>query len=193
MGNSISEVIKNRFDMLPEGLQQHISRVEEVSVELARIHEISQAKVRICARAHDLCRAMKGEELLKTARDLDIQIHSVEERVPILLHGPVAAELLRREGLNDYEVYQGIYHHSTACVGLEPVAKIVFLGDKLDPHKASRYPFLSRVRDKARNDLNEALLEFLNQEIASLLKDGRLIHPSSLEARNDLMSRNANG
>ena len=189
MSDRISEVVKNRLDALPEGLRQHIGRVEEVSAELAKIHGVSQAKVRLCARAHDLCRAMKSDELLKTARDLEIPIHSVEESVPVLLHGPVAAELLKREGLNDDEVYQGIYHHSTACVGLEPVAKIVFLGDKLDPHKASRYPFLSRVRDMAVKNLNGALLEFLNQEIASLLKGGCLIHPSSLEARNDLLSR----
>jgi len=159
MTESILDTVQRRLLKLPKGLRDHIQRVESISEELAQAHSVSQDRVRLCAQAHDLCRAMKGEELLRRARDLSISIHPVEEKLPILLHGPVAAELLRREGLDDDDVYQGVYYHSTACTGLEPVAKVVFLADKLDPHKAKRYPYLPELKTAALESLDYAIAD----------------------------------
>ena len=173
MTGSILKVVQRRLTELPRGLREHTQRVEEVSGELAQ--------------AHDLCRAMGGEDLLGRARELGISVHPVEERMPLLLHGPVAAEMMRREGLEDVGVYQGIYYHSTASPGLEPVAKVVFLADKLDPPKIKRYSYLPELKAMALQNLDRALLEFLTREMASYLKGGYLIHPASVEARNELL------
>jgi predicted HD superfamily hydrolase involved in NAD metabolism len=187
--SGILAFIQGRLEALPVGLRQHIHRVEVLSVELALAHHVSQERARLCARAHDLCRAMKDEELLRRARELSIAIHPVEERMPILLHGPVAAELLRREGLEDEGVYQGVYYHTTAGSGLEPVAKVVFLADKLDPRKIRRYPYIPDLKMAALESLDRALLEFLNREMGSATKGSGLAHPASVEAREELLAR----
>ena len=50
--------------------------------------------------------------------------------------------MLRREcGIDDAEILEAVRWHSTFNRGLGPVAKIAFLADKLDEHKAGRYPF----------------------------------------------------
>ena len=140
--------------------------------------------------AHDLARATKGEELLLRARKLGLNIHPVEERIPILLHGLVAAETLRlEEGLDDEEVYQAIYWHSTSHQHLGPLGKVVFLADKLDPHKVNRYPYLAELKTLAEKSLDEAVLMLLDRELTWLVQQGNLIHPASMEARNDLLMK----
>tara|TARA_Y100000310_G_C19977529_1_gene488250 strand:+ start:134 stop:379 length:246 start_codon:yes stop_codon:yes gene_type:complete len=67
------------------------------------------------------------------------------------------------------------------------VAKVAFLADKLDPVKVSQFPFLERVRELAYSDLDRAMLEYLNREIAYLLGMRYLIHPAYLGLRNELM------
>lgn len=64
-------------------------------------------------------------------------------------------------------------------------AKVVYLADKLDPHKAGRYPFQGEVSDLARNSLDRAVFEFLNRELVFLLQQGELVHPAAVEARNE--------
>ena len=102
MASSILERIRTRTKVLPEGLREHLFRVEEVATEVAMLHGVEVERARVAALAHDLARAITGEELLLRAQQLGLAIHPVEERVPILLHGPVAAESLRlEEGLDD--------------------------------------------------------------------------------------------
>ena len=91
MASSIVERIKTRTQVLPKGLREHLFRVEEVATGLAVLHGVDVERARVTALAHDLARATKGEELLLRARNLGLNIHPVEEKVPILLHGPVAA------------------------------------------------------------------------------------------------------
>ena len=187
MTENVLGTIRNGVLRLPQALQDHIERVGDISKELAYAHTVSPNKVALCAQAHDLCRAMNGKDLLLQARRLNIPVLYVEKKLPILLHGPVAAELLRRDGLTDDDVYQGVYYHSTAYPGLSKVAKVVFLADKLDPHKAKRYPYLPELKAAALENLDKALLQFLTRELSAFLKTGQLIHPASIEARNELL------
>jgi predicted HD superfamily hydrolase involved in NAD metabolism len=186
--SGIEDAIGSRLEPLPEGLRRHIYRVQKVALELARQHEVDGEKTRLAALAHDIARAMKGEDLLRKARELGIAVHPVEAEVPILLHGPVAAETLRlTDGLEDQDIYEAVYWHSTAREGLGPAAKVVYLADKLDPQKVSRYPFLPELRALAMKSLDRAILEFLSRELVSLLQQGSLVHPTSVEARNELV------
>lgn len=190
MNSSLEERIARRVDDLPEGLRQHTYRVQAIAQELARGHGLDEEKVRLGSLAHDIARAMKGKQLLQKAHELGITVHSVEARLPVLLHGPVGAELLRRvDGLEDRDIYEAVYWHSVAHSELPPAAKVVFLADKLDPQKVSRYPFLPQLRDVAASNLDRAILDFLNRELISQLQQGSLVHPVSLDARNELIAK----
>ena len=188
MSHGTEEAIARRVESLPQGLQRHIRRVQDLAAELARLHDADPQRARLGAMAHDVARAMTGDELLAQARDMGIPVHPVETAVPVLLHGPVGAELLRRrDGLDDREVYQAVYWHSTAHKDLGVLGKIVFLADKLDPHKKARYPFIERVEGLAAASLDRAVAEFLGCELVDLIGQGSLVHPASVEARNRLL------
>ena len=190
MSSAIHQVVQDWVGTLPRGLASHIGRVETLAGEFAQAHRLEPERVRLCAQAHDLCRWMRGEDLLTKAKELGIPVHVVEEKNPILLHGQVAAELLRLKGLDDQVVYDGVYHHSTAYPGLHPVAKAVFLADKLEPNKAGRYAYSSEaLKARAMRSLDEALLEFLSREIGASLARGQMVHPSALDARNELLAQ----
>ena len=188
MPSEVEKLIAKRVSLLPEGLRRHVYTVQHLALELAGRHQVEEEQVRLGALAHDIARAMKGADLLHKARELGIAVHPVEAKVPLLLHGPVGAELLRRvDGVEDHDIYEAVYWHSTAQRGMGPTAKIVFLADKLDPQKAGRYPFLAELKDLAMESLDRAILEFLGRELVSLLQRGELVHPVSVEARNELL------
>ena len=180
--------IAARLEALPEGLREHIQRTRQVARELAERHGVDAAKADLGAAAHDLARALKGDALLEQARRHRYRVQPVERHTPVLLHGPVAALWLKHEdGVSDPEVLEAVRWHSTGRRGMGPVAKVVFLADKLDPQKVQRYPYLERIHSLAQRSLDQAMLEFLGHELEYLLQQGRLIHPASVELRNELM------
>ena len=144
--------------------------------------------MRTAALLHDLARAKRPEELISLAEGFGIEIGSLEARMPIFLHGPVATALAReRYGIEDPEILEAVRVHTTGSAGMGPVARAVFLADKLDPTKDRRYPFNSEVRQVAATDLNRAIRLFLDGDISGHVAGGRVVHPASVVLRNELL------
>ena len=180
--------VQRRVDRLPAGLQAHIHRVVEIARELAVCHGINQEQAALAALAHDVARAMTDGELLRRAAGMGLPIGVVDRRVPILLHGPVGAEILQQEaGLADISIYKAVYWHTTANPDLDELGKVVFIADKLDPAKIDSYPYLPQIRQMAFQDLDRAILRFLTRQAMDRLNRGELVHPVMVETRNALL------
>ena len=184
--------LQSRLESLPAGLQSHIYRVRDVVLELAVPHQIDLQHAELGALAHDVCRAVPGEDLLRMASELDVPVSDVEQDFPLLLHGPVGAELLRKEKYLtdsnlDESLYEAVRWHSTAHASLDPLGKLVFLADKLDPQKAAVYSYQAKLHDMALESLDLALLEFLSREMVNRIECGGTVHPASVAARNNVL------
>ena len=180
--------LQSRLKSLPDGLQAHIYRVRDVALELAGHHGIDLERAELGALAHDICRAVPNGDLLSMSAEFGMDVSEVEQDFPVLLHGPVGAELLRREeDLTDHGLYDAVRWHSTAHASLDPLGKLIFLADKLDPQKAAVYSNQARLHDLALESLDLALLEFLSREIAARIEKGETVHAASIDARNSLI------
>ncbi len=192
---TIESRIQQRVATLPAGLQAHIGRAQEVARELAPYHNVDPDRAALGILAHDVARAMQGPELIAHATRFHLPIRPVEENVPLLLHGPVGAEILRVEdGLaasgEEEDLYQAVYWHTTFHPTLvDEMGKVVFLADKLDPNKRKKIPYQPELMDLARENLDAAILEFLSRQVADLTARGKEVHPMMLEARDSLRVR----
>ena len=185
----LARQIQNRVNKLPPGLQAHINRVSDIARELALHHSVDQDRAALGMLAHDVARAMPNHELLRHAADFNLPVTLVERRMPVMLHGPVGAEILHREdGLTEEDLYQAVYWHTTGHPSLDRLGKVVFLADKLDPLKISRYPYLPLLRELALEDLDRAILEFLSRETVARATRNEMVHPATVETRNHLLA-----
>ncbi len=186
--NDLPPALQARLDALPAGLQAHISRVRAIAQALAEAHGIDGALADLTAAAHDVARHLPGRQLIEEAEQLGLPVNSVERAVPILLHGPVGAGWLRRDGaLVDQDALDGVHWHTTAHPDLAPLGQVVFIADKLDPHKAKSYPFQDEVRQAAGRGLEEGVLTFLDRSLQAHLERGELVHPMSTDTRNAIL------
>lgn len=184
----LPEKLQERLDGLPQGLQAHIARVRGIARELAGAHGIDANVAELTAAAHDVARHIAGPQLIEEAERLGIAVNAVERQVPILLHGPVGAGWLAEDGsVTGAEVLEGVRWHTTAHPDLTPVGHVVFIADKLDPHKARTYPFQEQVRDAAFRSLHDGALAFLDGVLKQHLDRGELTHPLCTETRNALL------
>lgn len=184
--------VRRRMRRVPPALAEHCQRVEGIARQLAARHGIDAEVAGLTGLAHDAAKHFSATELLLRVEEYDLPISELEHRRPHILHGPIGAEMLRREDrLNDPSIYAAIYWHTTGNPsGGDALGQIVFLADKLDPSKRKRYPYQPELQELADNDLPAAMIMFLNRNIARLLDAGALVHPAALESRNALLLAN---
>lgn len=184
------EALRKRIGHLPKGLLAHIDRVVDISIELAQRFGIDVEKARVAALLHDVARVTKGERLLELAREYGISVTPLDDMIPVFLHGPVGAEIVRRDfHVKDGDILEAVRLHTIGGVGMGPVARVVYLADKIEPSKDSRYPFNSEVRELAKVDLDRAILKFIDCDISTYIGKGGYVHPSTIEMRNDLLAK----
>ncbi len=167
---------------LSEGRYGHTLRVADTARDLARVHGLDEDRTRLAALLHDAARetGTPPEEFLRLADEWDLPVGEPERQSPKLLHGPVAAELAKRElGIDDEEVLEAVRAHTTGKPLMGPLALALYVADKIEP--AREYPSVERLRALAREDLHVAAAECLRRAIAHNEERGRPIHPSSLE------------
>jgi predicted HD superfamily hydrolase involved in NAD metabolism len=166
---------------LSEKRYGHTLRVADTAADLARIHGLDEDRARLSALIHDAARETEPGEFLRLAEEWNLPVGEPERQSPKLLHGPVAAELARRElGVRDEEVLEAVRAHTTAKPGMEPLALTLYVADKIEP--ARDYPSVGRLRQLAREDLYAAATESLRRAISYNEGRGKDVHPSSRAA-----------
>jgi predicted HD superfamily hydrolase involved in NAD metabolism len=163
---------------LSEKRYGHTVRVADTAEDLARKHGLDPDRTRLAALLHDAARETDPEEFLRLAEEWNLPVGEPERQSPKLLHGPVAAELARRElGVEDEEVLSAIQAHTVGRAGMGPIALALYVADKIEP--ARDYPSVARIRSLALKDLYEAAAESLRRVIDHNEGRGKPIHPAS--------------
>lgn len=156
----------------------HTVRVADTAESLARKHGLDPDRTRLAALLHDAAREREPEEFIRLAEEWNLQIDVPERESPKLLHGPVAAELGRRElGVEDGEVLEAVRVHTVGAAGIGQIALALYVADKIEP--ARDYPSVGRIRELAQQDLREAAAEALRRVVAHNEERNRPIHPAS--------------
>ena len=158
----------------------HTQRVAETAERLAEFHGLDSKKARLAGLLHDTAREVGKEELLRVAEEDDLAVGDFEHERPMLLHGPVAAELARRElGVKDGEILDAVRAHTTGEPGMGALALTLFVADKVEPGREG--PSVEDLRELACKDLRRSACATLEASISHNKDRGRPVHPKSLE------------
>lgn len=178
-------------EVCPPRLIAHMDRVVTVADELARRWDLDVALARYMAQAHDVVRHFEDGEWLARADQYGIVAGEVERAAPVLLHGPVGAEALRREfGVSDPRVLHAVWWHTPGHPDYPPEAWAMFIADKVEPRKAKRWKALKKVHRTALDDgLEAAALRYVELRIKEGLREGYLLQPEMIVTRNALRTR----
>jgi predicted HD superfamily hydrolase involved in NAD metabolism len=179
------------LERLETETRAHAERTAVVARELAAAHGVDPDRAELAALVHDIADGYSNVELLVLAERYDIPVTLTEARIPKLLHAPVGAEILRRDyGLSDEELLDAVRDHISGGPHMGKLAKILFVADKIEPHRDRHYHGLDPVRDLAIQDLDQAMLKLYAWRIDELVGAGRPVHERMVASRNLLLAYN---
>lgn len=173
---SSSEIRKGNFMYLAEGVRQYIFKkelylreivhsrmsdkrfchtlsVRKLSMELAEIHGLDVQKASLAALLHDIAKEFDSETMEKYMR-LESKEH---QAMPRAVHHQYVGALFVKSvlRLNDEDVIQAIYYHTTGGVD-NPYVYLLFIADKIEPgrnYDVSEELSLAKIDLKTAYDL----------------------------------------
>ena len=183
--NIFQEIIKTRLD---RKRYKHSVETAKSAKKLAEIYHVDQEKAYLAGLLHDFARNMSRRELLSFAEEHSLLTDPVEVLDPLLLHGPIATYLLNRDfEIEDKEILDAIYYHTTGCRDMTPLMQIVYLADVIEPGRD--FEEVEILRKKCNRSLDEGMEFALGITIKELAEKNRAIHPQSIDAWNWLLSK----
>ncbi len=165
----ISKLRKEMDEVQKNSRLEHTIGVAYTAASLAMRYGADVNKALIAGYLHDCAKHMSGEELLKLCKKNDLAVSDVEKQNPsALLHGKVGAFLAKEQyDVDDDEILNAIYYHTTGHPDMTLLEKIIFLSDYMEPGR-DKAPNLPKIREMIFLDIDKALLQVLEDTLIHL-------------------------
>lgn len=185
---SKDEIIDYLKNNLKESRYVHTMGVVECAVKLAKLNNVDAARAEAAALIHDAAKYMNIEKQKEIIKSHGYDIDEVMEESPQLLHG-FTASILGKDmmGIEDDELLSSVRYHTTGKKNMTTLEKIIYIADYIEPNRD--FPGVDDLRKITFDNLDEGVLQGLSNSIIYVVKNGNMIHPLSLEARNYLISQ----
>lgn len=178
--------------MLSEELYRHSLGVAKAAASLAEYFGESKEKAYLTGIVHDYGKRYTPRELIEKAEKTGLCLDRVTRQESRLLHAPVGAALLKTEvKLEDPRIIRAVYYHTTGRKGMNGLEKAIYLADYIEDGRD--FPEAEKIRELARSDPEQAMLEAVEFAIKSVLRRGLLLHPRSVAFRNSLLEKKREG
>ena len=167
---------------------QHVFSVQEMAVDLARVHKADVWHASLAALLHDSAKWMTTEKLCAEVERYGIRLDRVEKLNPSLLHSLVGAELaIEKFGVNEFEVLEAIRNHTTGSPSMGIISQVLYVADFAEPMRT--YHEAHIVRKFAYTALEQAVHHVARATIGHLLQKEVVIHPNTLHTYNEMFIR----
>lgn len=156
---------------------RHSLGTEKCAFDLAARFGADSEKAALAGILHDIAREIPDNELVRLAAEHCIILRKEDKKNPILLHGRLAAALVRQEfGITDPCVLGAIAYHISGRRGWTKLEQILYLADKVEPTRD--YPGVDYVRKIiAEGDFDCALYVSLRNGLRYARERSRALDP----------------
>ncbi len=147
---------------------KHTMGVVETAEKLAGIYGYDTEKARLAALLHDCAKSVPDNQKFSMCREYGIRISDAEKKNPALLHakcGALVAEY--KYGISDEEILHAIRVHTTGCIRMNLLDKIIFVSDYIEPGR-DKAPRLQELRSLAEKNLDETTFKIMEDTVCYL-------------------------
>ena len=163
----------------------HTENVAAMARELARRYGADEEKAETAAWLHDIMKECPQADLLRLADGDAIISRWFGQNPPPTWHGPAAALYLRGEcGCTDEELLAAVAWHTTGRADMGLLEKVIYLADAVSAERS--YPGVENLRSLARQNLDEAVIAYMQYSIAFLQSTGRPVGEATRQALQSL-------
>lgn len=167
---------------------QHVLRVRDYALKLAKQYGVDVEKAEVAALVHDYAKERSDDDFLTVIRrkQLDVDLSNWGNYI---WHGVVGAEMIRDElGITDPEILAAVREHTTgAGADMSVLSQVIFMADYLELGRT--FPGVDTARAVTAQSLAAGVKYQIVHTILHLVQKETPIYPKSITTYNYWLSR----
>jgi len=168
---------------------KHSIGVMETAIELCKLYDEDIERMKVAAFLHDYAKKYSNQALRSMVKKFNLDLDPMIVEIKDLCHGPVGAELIKREfGIDDEIILNAIRYHTFADRNMTSFDMILYLADIIEPNRR-KFKGYYKIKELVYKDLEEGMIAALDKSIGYIIKKNERIYLESVILRNRLLSR----
>lgn len=185
---NIAEIEQCIKKMTKESRFNHSKGVQYMAGELARHYGLDVEKAELTGLMHDCVKNFPEDEMFRLCDELGCNLDEVTKKEVKLIHAPLGAYYVKNVfGIDDVEIFNAIYYHTTAKANMTLFEKIIYIADVVEPNR--KYDIVDELRKLAFENIDKAMLVILDYTINKQVNAGKMLHNETINARNYLIAK----
>lgn len=182
---NLEEIKEDLKQILTEKRYNHSVGTMNMARELAKVYGEDEEEAAFAGLIHDIAKEMSKEQIEEFVQKHNITMDEIERENLGLMHAKNGAIIAKEKYGASEKVQNAILYHTTGNVNMDRFAKIIYVADKVEENRT--YDGVEELRKKAKMDLDEAMIIIIDYIIEKSEKQGKKMHPSTLELREKLV------
>lgn len=185
-----NEMIEKLKSTQKQSRFNHTLGVVGEAVRLAPLFGVDAKKARVAALLHDCAKNLdesSGDDLFVICNRYGVNLDDCARNEKALVHAYLGAAVAYKDyGVDDNEILEAIYYHTTGRANMTPLEKLIYIADMTEPGRTIEQA--AEIRRLVEFNVDEALIYAIGCSIKHVIRKGTLIHPDSVYALNYLIS-----
>lgn len=181
-----NEILEELKIQLNESRYNHVLRVRDKAIYLAKIYNAPIKQVETAALLHDIAKNFDNEYAYNLIEDKYKIIFENGFKINQILHGFAGASFVKtRFNITDELILDAIRYHTIGRINMTIIDKIVYIADAIEDGRD--YPHVDELRKIADNNIDKAIYTEINYKLKHLIDKNSPIHPNTINLRNSLI------
>ena len=180
------EMLKELKKQINESRYNHVLRVRDKAIYLAKIYNAPIEQVETAALLHDIAKNFDNDYAYNLIEDKYKYIFENGFKINQILHGFAGASFVKKRfNITDELILNAIRYHTIGRIQMTIVDKIVYIADAIEDGRD--YPHVDELRQIAEYNLDEAIYKEINYKLKHLIDKNSPIHSNTINLRNSLI------
>ncbi|CAI2592663.1 hypothetical protein AKUH4B410M_06630 [Apilactobacillus kunkeei] len=180
---SREELIEKLKNALTQSRFEHVLRVEQKAIELAKKNDVDVEKASVAGLCHDYAKQRPDDDFIQLIKkyrldDLLLQYGNA------IWHGEVGYLMVQNElGVTDIDILNSIKHHTTGAKYMSKLEQIVYMADYIEMGRD--FPGVEEAREITFNNLADGVAYQTKHTLQYLISANKPVYPKTIDTYNE--------
>lgn len=177
-----NELVERLNEQLTTSRFEHVLRVEQTAIKLAKQYDVSVEKASIAGLVHDYAKQRPDSDFIAAINEyhLDPELLNYGNAI---WHGVVGWLFVKTElQIDDFDILKAVEYHTVGHQYMNKLAQIVYMADYTEPGRD--FPGVTTARTATSQSLAAGVACQTQQTLAYLIENKRPVYPQTIVTYN---------